>query len=74
MCAEKYNISIKLYDLNEIVEIYNGVSFSKINDDKSALVSDGVYIEIFGDKMFYVYDDVKREIYKLDNICITLPL
>lgn len=74
LCAEKYNISIKLYDLNEIVEIYNGVSFSKINDDKSALVSDGVYIEIFGDKMFYVYDDVKREIYKLDNICITLPL
>ena len=74
LCAEKYNINIEFYDRNEIVEIYNDVSFSEIGDDKVAIVSDGAYLEIVDDKMFYAYDDVKREIYKLDNICVTLPL
>ena len=53
--AEKYNINVELYDVEDIVEICNGVSFCKIGNDISAIASSDNYVEISDKKVFYVY-------------------
>ena len=74
VCAEKYNINVKFYDTKEIVEICNGVSFCEISSGVSAIASSSAYVEISDEFIFYGRDGKRREIYRLDEISITLPL
>lgn len=74
VCAEKYNINIEFYNTNEIVEICNGVSFCEISSGMSAIASSSAYVEISEESIFYGRDGKRREIYRLDEISVTLPL
>ena len=74
ICAEKYNIEIKLYDKNNIVEICNSVSFSEINGESVSLFSDTARFELFKEKAVYTYRGKSREIYGLLEPSVTLPL
>ena len=73
-CAEKYNISIELYDAENNVEICNGVAFSYSADEGFLISSDKVELKREGERIACVYGSERYDVGYTNGVSNVIPL
>ena len=73
-CAEKYNISIDLYDAENNVEICNGVLFSYSTDEDFLISSNKVKLKKEGERIACVYGSERYDVGYTDGVSNVIPL
>lgn len=73
-CAEKYNITVNLYDYDTSVEICNGVMFSYNALDGCSIYSEAVRLKKTGDKTFCEYQNKSYEVFYDLGFSKVIPL
>ena len=73
-CAEKYNITVNLYDYDTSVEICNGVMFSYNVLDGCSIYSEAVRLKKTGDKTFCEYQNESYEVFYDLGFSKVIPL
>ena len=73
-CAEKYNISVELYEFDSDVEICNGVLFNYNMENGFSIYSDKVTVKKHGDTTVCEYRGEIYDIEYLDRISNEIPL
>ena len=73
-CAEKYNISIDLYDAENNVEICNGVLFSYSADEDFLISSNKVKLKKEGERIACVYGSERYDVGYTDGVSNVIPL
>ena len=73
-CAEKYNITVKLYDYSDDVEICNDVLFSYNPNDDFSITSSEVRVKKLGDKTVCEYQNKIYDIGYDNDFSKVIPL
>ena len=73
-CAEKYNISVEVYENGDNVEICNGVLFSHSEDDVVSIKSDKVEVKKENQIIVCSYKDIRYEVQYKDYLSKEIPL
>ena len=72
--AEKYNISVEVYENGDNVEICNGVLFSHSEDDVVSIKSDKVEVKKENQIIVCSYKDIRYEVQYKDYLSKEIPL